>query len=211
MYNIQNIILENEVHWLKSINIEIFDDNGGIKAKSCKNKTSDFNFYIPNKNVDLNSCNRISDRGKKYYEYQKQLFENRMLPENVFDINFITLGNGNENMQNSDYQIIEVNYEIWEIGTRNINERTKYYSIEYEGNSIGKMSIVETDFLIGIYDFEIFKSFQNKKHASNFLKLYTEMIDKYIFIQTWSTNIYAIRAYLSAGFNIFENLYRYNI
>ena len=134
-----------------------------------------------------------------------------MILENVSDINLILpLSRRQNKIMASEYEAYEEDYTSWERGgSRQVDVYTKFYYISFKNNIIGKMSTVENHNVIGIYDFEIDDQYRNKNHASRFLSVFTNVDDTLYFIQTWSTNLKAVKSYLSAGFQIFENLYRY--
>ncbi len=209
MKKLSEEILENEICWLESINSNVKRENDGIRIEREDVKTSDFNFFHPIKYIDKECCNRISSRDEKFYEFQQDLLFNKMQMEDTFDINLVAFG-GKKDLLNNEYQLLYVDYDKWERGTRNTNKYTRYINICYKEIVIGKMSTFHSDSVVGIYDFEIFKSYQHRGHAAKALEQYIHDNNKTVFIQTWSANIYAIKAYLNAGFKIYENLYRYN-
>lgn len=209
--SIRKQVLENELHWLKSINCNVVVTEDGITVSNMSNRSTDFNFYIPTKRIDYTTCNRISDRTDDYLSFQASMLCKGMILENVSDINLILpLSRRQNKIMASEYEAYEEDYTSWERGgSRQVDVYTKFYYISFKNNIIGKMSTVENHNVIGIYDFEIDDQYRNKNHASRFLSVFTNVDDTLYFIQTWSTNLKAVKSYLSAGFQIFENLYRY--
>lgn len=202
-------ILKNELKWLESINCQVKYMNTGILISNQDNKTDDFNFYIPQQSIDESQCNRLSDMNDNYEFFSELLLEKGKKCQSVYDINYVRNAKYVDNGK-PKFDLLKSDIDIWEPNSkRRFNEYSKYYYIALNGEIIGKINIVTTQGVYGIYDYEIFPKYQNIGFGTEFLYDYCSHINGTVFIQTWSENLAAVNCYTNSGFEIYEKLYRY--
>ncbi|HAT4308642.1 TPA: GNAT family N-acetyltransferase [Clostridium perfringens] len=210
-------IFENELIWLQSINCSIIKNNTHIIVENKSNTTTDFNFCVLKgiPVINLQRCIRISSEIDNILILEETLYKNNYILEKSFDLNFIYKKINKKSISKSEFILEEVSFEKWK--NEYEDDRLKlgqlhYYKIKYYNDVIGRFSTVSNKRVLGIYDFELKENFQNKNLGSRFLNefLNLDLVKDYVFIQTWSDNLKAIKCYLKAGFNIYEKLYRFN-
>lgn len=203
-------ILLNELLWLESIGCKINRTQEGIVVEREEMQTTDFNFFIPFYGITENKCIRLSVKSQNYLGVETCLFSKSYIYEKSFDINFIACSPRSEHNV-VGYELKEVDYSMWNTNNekRGLVNECKYYYILHKDTPIGKVNIIKSNNITGIYDFEIFSKYQNMGYGSGFLKQFISENKGYFFIQTWSDNLSAIKSYIKAGFRIYDNLYRF--
>ncbi len=201
-------ILRNELIWLKSIGCSIEHKKGGIEVKSAYTTSTDFNFFIPinGEKQETIECYRVSESMRDRIFWLKD-----MNIEKSYDINY-TYFKEREKKINTNYRIMEVDFQIWKNNDEFQREKEKFahYFIVFVGNiEIGRFSTIEEN-IVGIYDYEFEEKYRNKGFGSSVLNFICSKYDKMVFIQTWSENLAAKKCYEKAGFLEREKIYRYN-
>lgn len=200
-------ILNNEMLWLRSIGCKIQYRNKGIEISRIDLPTTDFNFYIGVEGDE--KCIRLSQKMKNFTLYDNCLVAQGYKRDSDYDINYF-YSNSENNVVDDTYVFEENTLDIWATDgfVRKNNRYTKYYTIRYGNDILGKFSVVITD-IVGIYDFEIYEKYQGLGHGTKVLRSLMALTGKDIFIQTWSDNYAAQRCYEKAGFTKYEFVYRY--
>ncbi|RKJ34874.1 GNAT family N-acetyltransferase [bacterium 1XD42-8] len=200
-------ILNNEMLWLRSIGCKVQYRNKGIEISRIDLPTTDFNFYI---GADGDKkCIRLSQKMKDFTLYDHCLVAQGYKRDSDYDINYF-YSNSEKNVVDDTYVFEENTLDIWvnDGFVRKNNRYTKYYTIRYGRDIVGKFSVVITD-IVGIYDFAIYENNQGFGHGTKVLRSLMTRTGKDLFIQTWSDNYVAQRCYEKAGFIKYELVYRY--
>lgn len=193
----------NEYSWLRSIGCQVVADGGAVIVSHPGRPGPDFNFADGIGFEGLHPCIRFSGDHSLMDSLAAAYSCGRRI-EPGFDINMIR--RSSPSTPTGQWRHESVRLDEWR-GSRDgrCESGTEYFHYVVDRRVVGWYSLLRTPEVCGIYDVEVAAEARGRGIGGEMI---STLPPGAYFLQTWSENVAAIRAYMSAGFRIHELLFR---